>query len=412
MAYNYSNTNVQIVLQNPDNRCCIVDYCRLTILSCFCDPRWACFMSNPASSMANGLLHWYDRHAAALPWRVIGDTLHPNPYHVWLSEIMLQQTQVETVKPYYERFITAYSTIHELANAPLADVLKHWEGLGYYSRARNLHQTAQQISQNLGGVFPNTVADLMALPGIGRYTAGAIASIAYGVRAPVLDGNVIRVFSRLLDLPDDVTQPRTQAKLWETAESWLPETRVGDYNQALMELGRTVCKPRNPLCQQCPLQHSCVAYTNGTQAERPIKAKKAATPHYDVAAGIIRNDAGQFLIAQRPLEGLLGGLWEFPGGKQEPGETLPACLQRELREELGIEVEVGELFVSVNHAFTHFKITLHAFECRYLSDGGTPQKLGVHDWAWVTPNELERYSFGKADREVITALNQRKNMLF
>jgi A/G-specific adenine glycosylase len=355
---------------------------------------------------ARELLDWYDRHAAALPWR----ERHPDPYRVWLSEVMLQQTQVETVKPYFERFLASFPTVQALAAAPLDDVLKRWEGLGYYSRARNLHKAAVQIAGELNGIFPSTVAGLLVLPGVGRYTAGAIASIAYGVRAPVLDGNVIRVFARLLDLPDDVTQPATLNRLWQQTEDWLPDERPGDYNQALMELGRTVCKPRQPLCAACPLQQHCLAYAQGTQSERPVKAKKQATPHYDVAAGIIRDTDGRMLIAQRPMEGLLGGLWEFPGGKQEADETLPECLQRELREELAIEVEVGSLFVSVKHAFTHFKITLHAFECRWLS--GEPQHLGVHNHAWVTDAELDRYSFGKADREVIAALRSRRGMLF
>ncbi|MEO8396114.1 MAG: 8-oxo-dGTP diphosphatase MutT, partial [Chloroflexota bacterium] len=259
------------------------------------------------------------------------------------------------------------------------------------------------------GGLPQTVEGLLELSGVGRYTAGAIASIAFGVRAPVLDGNVIRVFSRLLDLADDVTQSATQAKLWQIAERWLPADRVGDYNQALMDLGRLICKPRTPLCAQCPIRESCAAFEHGTQDERPVKAAKAETPHYDVTAGIIWNAEGKVLIAQRPLEGLLGGLWEFPGGKQEAGESLPECLRRELREELAIEVEVGDLFTKVKHGFTHFKITLHAFTCQYVS--GEPQKIGVRDWKWVTPDQFDTYSFGKADRQVIAALRNRGGML-
>jgi A/G-specific adenine glycosylase len=354
--------------------------------------------------LQNDLLAWYEQHAANLPWRENHD-----PYRVWLSEIMLQQTQVETVKPYFARFLDAFPSVGALANAPLSDVLKLWEGLGYYSRARNLHQAAQAVVRDFGGQFPQTAEQLLNLPGIGRYTAGAIASIAFGEVVPVLDGNVIRVFARLTDLEDDVTQPAVKARLWELAEKWLPNERPGDYNQALMELGRTVCKPRNPLCKECPIHAHCLAFAHGTQALRPVKKSKAPTPHYDVAAGIIWNDIGEVLIAQRPLDGLLGGLWEFPGGKLEAGETLPECLKRELREELAIEVEVGELFTVVQHAFTHFKITLHAFTCKYES--GEPQAIGVRDWAWVRPDELSRYSFGKADRQVIVALDERKNML-
>lgn len=351
------------------------------------------------------LLAWYDQHAADLPWRENHDA-----YRVWLSEIMLQQTQVETVKPYFERFLVSFPTVHDLAAAPLDHVLKMWEGLGYYSRARNLHQAAQKVSQDYDGQFPHSVDGLLMLSGIGRYTAGAIASIAFGQAAPLLDGNVIRVFARLTDLEADVTQAAVKEDLWKLAEEWLDHTRPGDYNQSLMELGRVVCKPRAPLCDECPVQKHCKAFANGTQQERPVKKKKAATPHYDVAAGMIWNDAGQLLIAQRPLDGLLGGLWEFPGGKQEAGETLPECLRRELQEELAIDVEVGELFTTVQHAFTHFKITLHAFSCRYVV-GREPQSIGVRDWKWVRPEELNQYSFGKADREVIRALEERGRML-
>ncbi len=355
------------------------------------------------------LLDWYDRRAADLPWR----STKPDAYRIWLSEIMLQQTRVDTVIPYYERFLTHYPDVQALAAASLDDVLKRWEGLGYYSRARNLHQTARIVAEENDGKFPKDVVGLLALPGIGRYTAGAIASIAYGVRAPVLDGNVMRVFARLTDLPDDVTQSATQKKLWSLADEWLPEEhsdgRYGDYNQSLMELGRLVCTPKNPNCNGCPIREFCKAYVQGTQAERPVKKKKAPTPHYDVSAGLIRDGENRLLIGQRPLDGLLGGLWEFPGGKQENGETLPECLQRELREELAIEVEVGDLFVAVKHAFTHFKITLHAFECVYVS--GPPQKIGVRDYAWVDEDDLDKYSFGKADRQVIAALKKRRGML-
>lgn len=354
--------------------------------------------------LSDALLAWYDQHAAPLPWRANQD-----PYRVWLSEIMLQQTQVDTVIPYYDRFLTAFPTVTALAAAPIDVVLKLWEGMGYYSRARNLHRAAQAVAEG-GGQFPDTVEGLLALPGIGRYTAGAIASIAFGRQAPLLDGNVMRVFARLTDLPDDITKPATQAHLWRLADAWVPADRPGDYNQALMELGRVVCKPRDPLCGVCPLREMCAAYANGTQNERPVKAKKAPTPHYNVTAGMIWDDSGRVLIAQRPMEGLLGGLWEFPGGKQEPDETLPACLQRELMEELAITVEVGELYTVVKHGFTHFSITLHAFTCRYVS--GEPQKLGVQDFAWVLPEELDRYSFGKADRQVIAEMRSRRGMMF
>jgi A/G-specific adenine glycosylase len=354
------------------------------------------------TSFAPHLLAWYDRAAADLPWRRTRD-----PYPIWLSEIMLQQTQVATVIPYFERFLADFPTLEALASAPLDRVLKRWEGLGYYSRARNLHRAAQQIASN--GGFPTTAAGLQELPGIGRYTANAIASIAFGEPVAVLDGNVMRVLTRLYDIADDIAEATTRNSLWTMAEGLVPPSRPGDYNQAIMELGRTICKPRQPICSTCPLTAHCLAFQRGTQSERPVKAPKAKTPHYDVTAGVIYDEAGQLLIAQRPAEGLLGGLWEFPGGKQEPGETLQECLTRELHEELAIRVEIGELLVKVKHAFTHFRITLHAYECRYLS--GPPQAIGCADWRWVRLDELEHFAFGNADRQIIAELRKRPERL-
>jgi A/G-specific adenine glycosylase len=351
------------------------------------------------------LLKWYDGAAADLPWRRTHD-----PYYVWLSEIMLQQTQVATVIPYFERFLVAFPKIDDLAAAPLDQVLKLWEGLGYYSRARNLHRAAQQIVAGYGGKFPASSAVLLKLAGIGRYTANAIASIAFNEHVAVLDGNVIRVLSRLYDIDEDVTTSAAQRRLWALAERLVPKIRPGDYNQAMMELGRTICRPRAPRCNACPVAKHCLALMHGTQHQRPVKAPKQATPHYEVAAGVIYNDQGQILIAQRPAEGLLGGLWEFPGGKQEPGETLAECLQRELMEELAIRVRVDDQIAAVRHAFTHFKITLHAFECQYLD--GPPQTLGCADWRWVGLDELAQFTFGRADRGVIEELHKRQNRLF
>lgn len=348
------------------------------------------------------LLDWFAANGADLPWRD-----DPKPYRIWLSEIMLQQTRLETVLPYYRRFLGAFPDIESLAKAPLDAVLKQWEGLGYYSRARNLHRAAQIVVAQHGGELPQTAHDLQKLPGIGPYTAGAIASIAFGQAAPAVDGNVTRVIARLLDMDADIAQSATKRKLWDIARDWLPHDRPGDFNQALMQLGQLVCRPRTPLCGDCPLADDCLALRNGAVELRPVRAKRAKIPHFDVAAGLIRGEDGRLLIAQRPLDGLLGGLWEFPGGKCEPGESLPDCLRRELREELAIDVEVGDCVAVAQHAFTHFRITLHAYECRYLGAQppyAQPQKIGVRDWAWVDENELARYSFGKADRVVIAGL--------
>lgn len=343
------------------------------------------------------LLAWWDAGHADLPWRRSRD-----PYKVWVAEIMLQQTQIATVIPYYERWLERFPTVADLARADLGEVLKMWEGLGYYSRARNLHTAAQMVVENFGGKVPDNVADLLKLKGIGRYTAGAIASIAFDVPAPILDGNVIRVLSRLVDLPDDVTKTATKKRLWGLAGEVVDSSRPGDFNQSLMELGQQVCLKARPKCHECPLGDMCLAKTRGTQLERPVRPPRKKTPHYDVAAGIIWRNENEFLIAQRPTDGLLGGLWEFPGGKQDPGETLPQTLRREIDEELGIDIAVGEHEVSIKHAYTHFRITLHAYHAQHVA--GEPQHLGVADHAWVTLADLDRYAFAKTDQQIIASL--------
>jgi len=350
------------------------------------------------------LLAWWDAGHADLPWRRTRDA-----YAIWVAEIMLQQTQIATVLPYYERWMARFPTAATLAAAPLDDVLKLWEGLGYYSRARHLHAAAQHIVRDRGGQLPQTVGELMKLPGVGRYTAGAIASIAYGMAAPVLDGNVIRVLSRVFDLAEDVTQSATRSRLWHLAEALVPAERPGDFNQALMELGQQICLSQNPRCLICPLNALCLARQRGTQLERPVRPPRRRTPHFDVVAAVIWETGapsrqGRFLIAQRPLGGLLGGLWEFPGGKTEPDEALPDALRREIKEELALDVTPGEFLVEVAHTYTHFRITLHAYHAAYT--GGEPQNIGVAAHAWVTLDEVERYAFAVTDRKIIARLQQ------
>lgn len=349
------------------------------------------------TALHDALIDWFITHKADLPWRRTKD-----PYAIWLSEIMLQQTQVTTVISYYERFLARFPTVHDLAAAPLADVLKLWEGLGYYSRARNLHHAAQVIVNEYGGQFPASVEELRRLPGIGRYTAGAIASLAFGADAPVLDGNVIRILARVFNIAEDVRDTSTVNTLWQLAGQLVPAGRAGPWNEGLMELGRRICTPRSPDCPACPIAAFCEARALEIQELRPVKQPRAKTPHYDVTAAVTTRDDGRILIAQRPPEGLLGGLWEFPGGKREPGETLRDCLRREIREELDIDIEVGEQIGVVRHGYSHFRITLYAFACRYLS--GTPQTIGCSDWAWVTLDELDRYAFPVTDQKIIAML--------
>jgi len=342
------------------------------------------------------LLKWYDRRRRDLPWRRTR-----GPYRVWVSEIMLQQTQTETVKPYFRRFLRRFPSVRALAEAPADAVMKAWEGLGYYARARNLHRAAKIISSGFGGRLPESPEDLVKLPGIGRSTAGAISSIAFGRDAPVLDGNVARVLCRVFRIRRNPRESRTREKLWATTRELLPPNRAGDFNQALMDLGATVCVPRNPRCTLCPLATWCLARAHGEQDKLPVKRKRKPSPHYDVAVGVIRRGK-RLLIDRRKPEGLLGGLWEFPGGKRKENESLERCLAREIREELGIRVKVIRPLISVPHAYTHFRITLHVYECRSVS--GVPRAIGCAEWRWVRPEELDRYAFPSANRKVIAAL--------
>ena len=342
------------------------------------------------------LLRWYRKEGRDLPWRRTDD-----PYAIWVSEIMLQQTQVATVIPYYERFMAAFPTVADLAYAPLGAVLKVWEGLGYYARARNLHRAAKMILERHQGTIPGEIIALISLPGIGRSTAGAIVSIAYGERAPILDGNVRRVLCRLFAIRRAPALVPVQQKLWRLAERLVPDRDPRSFNQALMDLGAMVCTPKEPACPSCCLSPLCLAYQKGIQKTLPIKTAARKTPHYHVAAGVIWRK-GKVLITQRPPEGLLGGLWEFPGGKLKEGETPSDAVVREIREELQIDVAVKGLISNMRHAYSHFRITLHAFHCCYVK--GTPRTS--NPYRWVSPEELSQYPFPVANRKIITALKK------
>jgi A/G-specific adenine glycosylase len=336
------------------------------------------------------LLAWYDVHRRDLPWRSARD-----PYRIWVAEVMLVQTQVDTVIPYYQRFLERFPDVESLAAADLDSVLKTWEGLGYYARARNLHKAAAIIVTEHSGRLPRDPTSLRSLPGIGAYVAAAVSSIAFGEPVLAIDGNVRRVLSRLLDLPTP-----TDSRLRAAAHAVVNE-RPGDVNQALMDLGARLCKPRAPRCSECPLARSCRARRNGTIEQRPGRRPTRERPHYDIAVGVIWRD-DRILIAKRPPEGLLGGLWEFPGGKPQPGESLEVAVVREVGEELDIEVEPGAKIAAVDHAYSHFAITLHAYHCRYRT--GTPRPIGCQEFAWVKPDELDRYAFPAANRRVLERL--------
>ena len=326
------------------------------------------------------LLSWYSEKARDLPWRNTSD-----PYAIWVSEIMLQQTRVETVIPYYQRWLVEFPTIQSLAEAEEDQILKTWEGLGYYSRARNLGAAARIVMENYQGSLPADKSALEGLPGIGPYTAGAILSIAFDIPAPILDGNIRRVFTRFFNISTPIQTTETEKTLWEIAESLVPEESPGNFNQGLMEVGALVCLPKNPTCKTCPLVADCQAFKLGVQADLPIRKGKPPLPHLQVTAAVIPKE-DYVLLAKRPPKGLLGGLWEFPGGTQEEDETLQETLIREIREELNLDVKIGSQLGKYHHAYTHYKVTLHAFKCRLISDD---LQLNYHtEYAWVPLEKL------------------------
>lgn len=344
------------------------------------------------------LLNWYEQNARELPWRS-----HLSPYRTWISEVMLQQTQVETVIPYFNRWMKRFPDVSALADSTEQDVLSLWEGLGYYSRARNLHRAAKMMMSDFNGCIPNIPNTLQMLPGVGPYTAAAIASIAFGVDIAAVDGNMRRVFSRLFDIQEPLRSRLDEKRVQELASAHLPAGRAGDYNQALMDLGAIICTPKNPNCGICPLNGQCLALASGVQEDRPVKTPRKKTPHLIVTAAVIREN-GRVLLAQRPKKGLLGGLWEFPGGTlEETDEDLASCLRREIQEELGSDIEVIAPFGKYKHAYTHFKITLHAFVCDLL-DGHKPEPIDCDKVVWAGIDELDQYPMGKVDRRIANRL--------
>ncbi len=350
-----------------------------------------------ALNLRKFLLSWYATQGRDLPWRHTRD-----PYAVWISEIMLQQTQVKTVIPYYDRWLKQFPNVERLSAAPQQTVLKLWEGLGYYARARNLHQAAQQIVVNHGGQFPDRLEEAIALKGIGRTTAGGILSAAFDQPTAILDGNVKRVLARLVALP--VPPGKALTQLWQLSEQLLDPQHPRDFNQAIMDLGATLCTRHNPDCLLCPWQTDCAAYNQNAVSDFPMTEPRKPLPHKQIGVAVITDNQGNILIDRRKQEGLLGGLWEFPGGKIEPDETVEDCVSREIKEELDIEIEVGSRLITIEHAYTHFKVTLNVFNCKYLS--GDPKPLESDEVKWVTLDEIDQYPFPKANSQIIDAMKK------
>jgi A/G-specific adenine glycosylase len=340
------------------------------------------------------LLDWYQKNRRDLPWRRTKD-----PYRIWVSEIMLQQTRVDTVIPYYKRFLTRFPSLKALARASLDDVLKAWENLGYYSRARHLHEAARIVTEQFNGRMPSTREDLRKLPGIGAYTAGAILSIAFGKPVAAVDGNVIRVMTRLFGIEDPIDGGNTRKRIGELSERLVPDDLPGHYNQALMDLGSGICTPRDPGCPNCPLSMDCRARKKGKQKSIPIKKTAEEIPHREAAVALLCNGTGQFLMIKRPQKGLLGGLWGFPECVLEKGGAPAATLRKSLRQELGLNVISGKEIFLVEHGYSHFSITVHVFAGK-VREATPAAKKDLH-FRWVSMKGFSRIALSGLERKIL-----------
>ncbi len=343
------------------------------------------------------LLAWYRQHRRDLPWR-----RNPDPYRVLVSEFLLQQTTVEAAIPYFERFLQRFPTVHHLAAASLDEVLQVWAGLGYYARARNLHETAKRIVTEFGGQVPREVETLLQLPGIGRYTAGAIASIAYNVKVPALDTNAIRVVARLLGWTGNPQKESFKKQLWDALMVLLPDEEPGEFNQALMDLAATVCTAEAPLCSVCPLQTLCAAFASGTPERFPTMPQKRQWRYRQEVACVIWHDQ-KVLVAQRS-DGWWQGLWEFPRGEQLPEEAPLQSAERLARELLGLTVIAEAVLGTIEHTVTVHRITLTAVRCRYLS--GEQRLQGYRDAQWVSLEEAKQLPSSVPQQRLIAFAEQ------
>ncbi|SDW89346.1 A/G-specific DNA-adenine glycosylase [Marinococcus luteus] len=339
------------------------------------------------------LVDWYRHQKRDLPWRRSAD-----PYHIWISEIMLQQTKVDTVIPYYYRFLEAFPTIEALAEAEEDQVMKQWEGLGYYSRARNLHHAVKEVAEEYGGEVPDGKKEFRSLKGVGPYTAGAVLSIAFDKPEPAVDGNVMRVFSRLLCLYEDIGKQSTKSTFEAVLGEILPLTSPSDFNQAVMELGALICTPTSPGCLLCPVQEHCKARAAGVQEELPVKEKKKAPRKQEMAAAIIWNDDGEVLIHQRPDKGLLARLWEFPNTAVENEAERAGEMGAYLEADAHIKPKIDRPVQRVEQTFSHLIWNVHVYE-------GKAEKSDLPEgWRWVPLKEVVNYALPVAHQKIYKTL--------
>ncbi|MGW8286874.1 MAG: A/G-specific adenine glycosylase [Desulfobulbales bacterium] len=357
------------------------------------------------NNLPKHLLSWFHKNARNLPWRETYD-----PYQVWISEIMLQQTQMDRVIDYFTRWIARFPDVKSITEASEEEVLKHWEGLGYYARARNIIKCAKILQKECSGAIPSDYDFLLNLPGIGKYTAGAIMSIAFNKNFPLVDANIERIFARLFNLAKPVKEKETHLYIWQKALDLLPKGKARLYNQALMELGALVCIARNPRCKICPISRDCQTFKLGVTAERPVLKIPPTTIFIEMATGILQRD-GKIFIQKRKKHGVWANLWEFPGGRLEPGETPEMALVREYLEET--ELSVGNLskIITVQHSYTIYRVTLHCYLCSLMNGSFEPVLHGAQKYLWITPDQLSDFAFPAGHRKLIQHLKDNMNLL-
>ena len=347
----------------------------------------------------NDILKWFNIHQRKLPWRET-----ENPYFIWIAEVMLQQTQVKKVLPYYEKFIIKFPDIHKLSQAHLNDILKTWEGLGYYARAQNLHKAAKVVVQDLNSEIPSQYTDFRKLPGVGDYIAAAVLSQAFNAPHAVVDGNVKRVLSRIFCISTPVANSASKKTFEKYAKNLLVRKRSGAYNQAIMELGALICRPKNPSCMTCPVRLHCKAFQLDKQYLYPLTVKGKKIPEFQIVMGVIYHDH-RFLIIQRKTSGLLGGLWEFPGGRVKNNQpTEQACMEL-IKQKVNISVNINKHLTRVKHAYSHFKINVDVFQCSYST--GEILLDGHIDYRWITFCEIEQFPFHTAIHKIIPYLKDK-----
>ncbi|PLT31921.1 A/G-specific adenine glycosylase [Peribacillus deserti] len=340
------------------------------------------------------LISWFEKEQRDLPWRK-----DKNPYKVWVSEIMLQQTRVDTVIPFFNRFMEWFPTLEELAEADEEKVLKAWEGLGYYSRVRNLQSAVREVAAEYNGVVPDTLEAISKLKGVGPYTAGAILSIAYGKPEPAVDGNVMRVLSRILLIEEDIAKPRTRKTFEEAVRRLIDETHTSSFNQALMELGAMICTPGTPACLLCPVREHCEAFAEGVQSRLPVKNQQKKTRDVPIAAAVISNSRNEILIRKRPSKGLLANLWEFPNYEVHASvATKRESFRQQFQEQLQVIPQLGEHLISIDHTFSHLVWKMEVFLGK--AEEVSENIMNSHQMKWVAESEVEGYAFPVSHQKI------------